>query len=136
MKRVRWYHRLWWRASWWWGFWRRSPRVYVHNSELRRADALSRRLRFTRAWLEKNAAYRRPHHRDLLTGMVVALSTGLVTRRAMVGRPRNSRSTGRRRRFGEKIVGRPVVYEKRIEPRDVNSNAPVRIARAGETEWA
>jgi hypothetical protein len=129
---VRWYHRWWWRLTWWWRAWQQNPRAYVHNSELRRANELSRRLRFTRAWLEKNATYHRPHHRDLLTGLVVALTTGLVTKRAPVGRPRNSRTTGRRRRFGERLVGRPVVYEKRID----NPSAPrVRITRVGETEW-
>jgi len=81
--------------------------------------------------LLKNAPYRREHHRDLLTGMAVAYVTGLRTQSAR-GRPGPIKYGASTK--GARLVGRPVVYERRVEP-PVGSTKRVRIVRVGETEW-
>jgi hypothetical protein len=107
------------RLFWWWGFWRARPRVYVHNSDLKKADAFATHMRRSVAHHLKTSTQRRHHHRDLLTGYAVAMHTGFVMRqppaRVWTGRPRGSRQGV--------LVGRPVVYTS------------ARGVRVGETEW-
>lgn len=121
---------LWDRLFWWWGCWRYRPRPYVHWSALKQANALAAARRRWVARMMAYAPYRREHHRDLLTGMVVALRTGVRTRN-IPGRPgpwRYGASTK-----GARLVGRPAVYEYRVEPKDPTKR--VRISRIGLTEW-
>jgi len=68
--------RLFGRLFWWWGFWRARPRKYATREQLKQANEYARRYRATIARFMREAPYRREHHRDLLTGMVVALITG------------------------------------------------------------
>ena len=133
MKSVRWYHRLWWRLSWWVFALRRSrPRVYVHHTTLERANNILRSRNAMMGRLLRNAPYRREHHRDLLTGVAVAHLTGLRTQSAR-GRPGPIKYGASTK--GAKLVGRPVVYERRVEPANPFSAERVRIVRVGETEW-
>ena len=99
------------RLFWWWGFWRkRLPARYATGKQLNAADDRVRAARAYIAHLLNNAMYPRRDHRDLLTGMVVALTHGPWPRRDSRPGEWLKKRSGLRRDTPRKVVGRPSVY--------------------------